>query len=171
MPTNSYMFFVSALIPMFIGFLYYSDALFGKTWRQLNGFTKEDLEKGNALAIMGGAYILCVLLSVMVSSLVIHQGHTLQMMLPSGATELPEDLKVVFMDLMAKHGENHRSFQHGVIHGAISGVFLAIPLIGVNALFERRGWKYIMIHSFYWIITLGLMGGLLCATLKYAPLT
>jgi len=171
MPTNFYMFFVAAFIPMIIGFIYYHDALFGTMWRKLNGFTKEDLEKDNMLAILGGAYFLSLLLSVMVSSLVIHQGHALQMMLPSGSTELPDDLKIAFMDLMAKHGDNHRSFTHGLIHGAFGGIFLALPLIGINSLFERRGWKYIFVHTFYWLITLGLMGGLLCATLEYAPLT
>ncbi|MEM1124806.1 MAG: DUF1761 domain-containing protein, partial [Bacteroidota bacterium] len=34
----------------------------------------------------------------------------------------------------------------------------------MNALFERRGWKYIWIHTGYWFITLALIGGLLCAT-------
>ena len=171
MPTNYYMFFVAALIPMFVVFIYYSEPVMGKAWRNLNGFSKEDLQKGNPLGIFGGSYFLCLLLSLMVSSLVIHQGHTLQMMLPLGTSELPDDLKIAFMDLMSKYGDNHRTFKHGAIHGGFGAIFLALPLIGVNALFERKGWKYIMIHTLYWLITLTFMGGLLCATLKYAPLT
>ena len=171
MPTNFYMFFISALIPLIVGMIYYSEPLFGKAWRNLNGFSKEDLKKGNPLSIFGGSYLLCLFLSLMVSNLVIHQGHTLQMMLPSGTTELPDDLKIAFMDLMAKYGDNHRSFGHGALHGAFGGLMLALPVIGVNALFERKGWKYIFIHAGYWVITLTLMGGLLCSTLKYAPLT
>ncbi|HRN41812.1 MAG TPA: DUF1761 family protein [Vicingus sp.] len=29
-------------------------------------------------------------------------------------------------------------------------------------MFERKGFKYIAINSGYWIITLGLMGGVIC---------
>jgi hypothetical protein len=30
-------------------------------------------------------------------------------------------------------------------------------------LFERRSWKYIFINAGYWILTLTLMGGIICA--------
>ena len=36
-------------------------------------------------------------------------------------------------------------------------------VIGINALFERKGFKYIAINAGYWILCLGLMGGVLCA--------
>ncbi|MEM1124805.1 MAG: DUF1761 domain-containing protein [Bacteroidota bacterium] len=75
-----------------------------------------------------------------------------------------------FNELMAQYGDHHRSFGHGALHGGIIALFAALPLIGINALFERRGWKYIWIHTGYWFITLALIGGLLCATLDYAPL-
>jgi hypothetical protein len=32
-----------------------------------------------------------------------------------------------------------------------------------NALFERKGWKYIWINTGYWVITVSIMGGILCA--------
>lgn len=32
----------------------------------------------------------------------------------------------------------------------------------INALFERRGFKYIAIHTGYWLITLAIIGGLMC---------
>ena len=71
---------------------------------------------------------------------------------------------------MAKYGNNFRTFSHGALHGIILAIGIGLPVFGTNALFERRGGKYIFIHLGYWIITLALMGGLLCATLKYAPL-
>jgi hydrogenase maturation factor len=34
--------------------------------------------------------------------------------------------------------------------------------VGINALFERRGGKYILVHVGYWIVTLALIGGVVC---------
>jgi len=69
-----------------------------------------------------------------------------------------------------KYADVHRTWSHGAVHGVIAAISVALPLIGINSLFERRGWKYIGIHFGYWLLALALMGALLCATLKYAPL-
>jgi len=45
---------------------------------------------------------------------------------------------------------SHRSFGHGFLHGGFLTVFLILPIIAINAIFERRGWKYIWIHAGYW---------------------
>ena len=55
-----------------------------------------------------------------------------------------------------------RNFSHGAIHGAIAGIGLALPMVTTNALFERKGFKYIAINSGYWIVCLILMGGFIC---------
>ena len=52
---------------------------------------------------------------------------------------------------MADYGTAHRTFGHGALHGIMSGIFVALPIIGTNALFERKGAKYILINSGYWI--------------------
>jgi hypothetical protein len=36
-------------------------------------------------------------------------------------------------------------------------------LIGINAVFERKGFKYIAIHTAYWMLTMAIMGGIICA--------
>ena len=60
------------------------------------------------------------------------------------------------------YGENFRTFKHGALHGTIAGIFFALPVFGIIALFERRSWKYVLIHLGFWVITLALMGGVLC---------
>jgi hypothetical protein len=35
-------------------------------------------------------------------------------------------------------------------------------MIAINGLFERKSWKYILIHSGYWIVTLTIIGSLIC---------
>ena len=65
-------------------------------------------------------------------------------------------------DFMTRYGQNFRTFKHGLFHGVIAGLFFALPILGVNALFQRKGFKYIAINVGYWAITLGLMGGVIC---------
>ena len=62
----------------------------------------------------------------------------------------------------AKYGTLHRTFTHGLVHGMITVVFFGLPIMATNAMFERRGWKYVMINFFYWFITVGIMGGIVC---------
>ena len=33
---------------------------------------------------------------------------------------------------------------------------------GTNALFERKGFRYIAVNAGYWILTLMIMGGIIC---------
>jgi len=40
---------------------------------------------------------------------------------------------------------------------------LALPIVGIPALFERKGFNYIAINAGYWIVSMALMGGVLCA--------
>jgi len=166
MPTNFYMFFIAAIIPMIVGAAYYSPMLVGKSWMKVNGFKEEDLEGGNMIAIFGGAYILSVLAAFALSGLVIHQPSVFQLGVPEVLNAgSPEQLQMA--EFMKMFGDKHRNFGHGVLHGGIIALLLVLPIIGINSLFERRGWKYIFIHFGYWLITLMLMGGLLCATLEY----
>lgn len=170
MPSNFYMWFVAALIPMFVGAIYYSDALFGKSWKSVNGFTDEFIAKGNMPMILGVSYLFSVFLAVTMTGVTIHQSSAFQMMMP-GVMESGSEAQKTFTALMTTYGESYRTFGHGAVHGALAAIFFVLPIIGINSLFERRGWKYIFIHLGYWVITLALMGGLLCATIQYAPLS
>lgn len=169
MPINFYMWFVAALIPMIVGAIYYHDKVFGSAWKRSNGFSDADLEGGNMAMILGLSYLLSVLLASMVTGLVIHQANVFQMMLPEVMASGSE-AQQQFTDLMAQYGDRYRDFKHGALHGGFLALLIALPIIGINSLFERRGWKYVLIHTGYWLITLALMGGLLCATIEYPPL-
>ena len=63
---------------------------------------------------------------------------------------------------MEKYGSNFRTFKHGVLHGVIGAITIALPVIGINALFERRSFKYVLISGGYWIVTFMIMGGIIC---------
>jgi hypothetical protein len=164
------MFFVAGLIPLVVGALYYSPQVAGNAWMKTNKFTKESMEGANMAMIMGLAYLFSCFIAFMMSNFVIHQGGAFGMMYPE-VMESGSATQQHFNELMQQYGANSRSFTHGVIHGIIVALFFVGPIIAINALFERRGWKYTLIHLGYWLISLALVGGLICATLEYAPLS
>lgn len=171
MPTNFYMFFVTALIPLVVGFIYYNPKVFGGQWMKINGFTEQTLrEKGNPAVIFGVCYLLACMLSLALSFIVIHQGGAVSAAMSPDGTWSPEAIADINA-YMAKYGSNFRTFGHGAVHGFIAALFIALPIIATNALFERRGGKYIFIHWGYWAVTLVLMGGVLCQTLVFAPMS
>lgn len=120
------------------------------------------------VVIFGLSYLFCVLFSLMISSFAIHQTSVFGLLMPEAqnAGAIQNDL----VDFMAKYGDRHRTFSHGAAHGVLFSIFIALPMIAVNALFEKRGWKYIMIHWGYWAVSVILIAGLLCSTLKFPPI-
>lgn len=170
MPTNFWMFFVVALIPLMVGAFYYNDKIVGNTWKKVNGFTDEDLSGANMGLIFGLTYLCSVIIAFFLQTVVIHQSGVFGVLMPD-AMESGSETQKLFNDLMAQFGDNHRSFKHGAMHGAMAALLLIAPALGINAMFERRGWKYVLIHAGYWVISLALMGGILCATLKFTPLS
>jgi len=161
MPTNFWMFFITALIPLIIGSIWYNPKVMGTSWMNVNGFKEEDLAGGNMFAIFGLSYLFGIFISLGLSGIVIHQTNIFQVMMPD-IMEPGNAAQQQFNDLMSTYGDRFRDWKHGALHGAIFSIFLALPLIAINAMFERRGWKYTAIHTFYWIITLTLMGGAIC---------
>ena len=73
------------------------------------------------------------------------------------------EVNTYFMDFMSKYGSEFRTFKHGAFHGLLCGIFLFLPVLGTNALFERRSWKYILLNVGYWTISAMIMGGIISA--------
>jgi hypothetical protein len=155
--------FGSALIPLLIGAIWYNPRVFGKVWMRVADKTQEEIEGGRIVLIFGVTYILSVLLSLGLSGMTNHQSGVLQLfaMHPDFVVDGSE-VRNLYDTIMAKFGDTHRTFGHGALHGGIAAIIMALPLIAINALFERRGFLYIGIHFGYWLVTLILMGGVLC---------
>jgi len=164
------MFFITALIPILVGALYYSPMLAGNAWMKENNFSEEDLKGGNMVKILGLAYLCSFFISFMMSGFVIHQNGVAQTMMPA-ILESGSPAQAEFNNLMATYGDNYRTFGHGVIHGLMVAILFVFPVIATNSLFERKTWKYNLIHLGYWAISLALVGGVLCSTLEWAPLS
>ena len=154
---------LSALIPLIVGFIWYNPKVFGGFWMRVSGMTEEKMKSGKMLWIFLLTYIFGFLLSAIMISVVIHQSHLYSIFADTpGAQDPMTEVGKMFSDLMAKYGDNFRTFKHGAFHGTLTAVFIALPVIGINALFERRGGKYILVHVGYWMVTLALIGGTVC---------
>jgi len=169
MPENYYMYFITALLPLVVGAIFYNPKVMGNTWMKVNGFKEDDLKGGNMLMIFGLSYLYGIMLSLAFGYVVVHQTGVFQTMMPD-ILESGSQAQTEFNNLMASYGNNFRTFGHGAVHGLIFSVLFVLPVIAINAMFERRGWKYIGIHFIYWLITLVLIGGVLSKTLTWASL-
>ncbi|WP_299256429.1 DUF1761 domain-containing protein [uncultured Aquimarina sp.] len=154
---------VAALIPMILGFIWYNPKVFGTVWMNACGFTTEDLKGGNMAVIFIVSYVFSFMLATMVNILVIHQFGFFSTLMndPDLMVEGTETYQYA-QDFINKYGTNFRTFKHGVFHGALTGIFFVLPVLGTNAMFERKGFKYIAVNVGYWTVCLALMGGVIC---------
>lgn len=73
-----------------------------------------------------------------------------------------EKAKPPYVAFVADYGDAFRIYKHGTLHGLMSGLFLALPIISINGLFEQRSWKYMSIQAGYWIEITTIMGAIIC---------
>lgn len=146
---------VSALV---VGFIWYNPKVFGNAWMKAAGMTDEQVKGGNMAKIFGLALLFAIMLAFAMPGIVIHQFGAMSLMGGDTTAALPS-----YEAFISDYADAFRTFKHGALHGFMSGLFIALPILGTNALFERKGAKYIFINSGYWIVTLTIMGGIICA--------
>lgn len=151
---------IAALVPLIVGSVWYHPKVFGTTWLKINGFDEAKMKEGfNMPLVFGLTLVFGYLISFVLSGIVIHQMGFFSMLQMNFKDAAVQDF---FNQGNLAYGSDFRTFKHGALHGTIAGIFFVLPIIGINALFERRGFKYIAVHTGYWILTLLLMGGILC---------
>lgn len=159
MPFNFLAVVVAALVPIFVGMIWYNPKVFGNTWMKESGMTEEKARQANMFKIFGLCLVYSFMLAVMMPVLTIHQFGPLGMI---GGPDFIETAKPSYEAFMADYGDAFRTFKHGALHGFMSGLFLALPIIAIGSLFEQRSWKYIAISAGYWTVVMTLMGGIVC---------
>ncbi|MFT5848378.1 MAG: hypothetical protein ACJARX_002176 [Psychroserpens sp.] len=145
---------VAAVVPMVLGFVWYNPKVFGITWMREAEMTEVKMKGGNMAIIFGVSFLLALLLAFFSNFLVVHELGVL------GLTE--GNLEGATTQAFLEEFEGSwRTFKHGALHGAIAGVMFALPIIGINSLFERKSFKYIAINAGYWIVCLTIMGSII----------
>ena len=162
MEINFYIFFLAALAPLVIGFIWYGP-LFGKAWMKEMGFTKESLAGKNMALTFILCYVFSFLIAFFLLFLVVHQMGVMQTLQgETGFEEQTGEAFNYFQDFLANYGDRFRTFKHGALHGTLSGMIFVLPILSIIALFERKSVKYVAINAGYWVVTLALMGGVIC---------
>lgn len=154
---------LAALIPLITGSIWYNPKILGNAWIKSTRLAEEELKKANMGVIFGLTYVFSFLLAVALNTIVIHQfGFQSMLMGEKDLFTAGTDANTFFTTTLEKYGTAYHTFGHGALHGSIAGLFIALPVIGILALFERKGAKYIFVHTGYWVLTLALMGGVIC---------
>ena len=153
---------LAALVPLVMGFLWYGPLLFQNAWMKQLGFTEESLKGGNMALIFILSYVFSFMLAFFLIFITTHQIGAFSSMMEPGASELTGAAVEHFKEFVANYGNNYRSFKHGALHGAMTGIFIGLPILATQAMFERKTWKYVAINVGYWVITIALMGGVVC---------
>jgi hypothetical protein len=157
---NFIVILLTALVPIIVGFVWYHPKVLGTAWMQSIGKTQDSIEKENApnmVKILGFVYLFSLMFCFIYQFLCIHQFGAFGMIGGDETKALPS-----YTAFMNDYVSAFRTFKHGALHGGMSGLMLSFAFIGVSAMFENRGWKYLLIHVGYWTITGLLVGGILC---------
>jgi hypothetical protein len=158
MEINFLALLVAAASTLVVGFIWYNPKVFGTIWMNESGMTEEKMKGANMPMIFGLSVVYAFFIAFILQMLTIHQFGALGMI--GGDIEAAQPSYRAFM---ADYGTTFRTFGHGALHGFMTGVFLALPLIATNSLYERRSWKYSLVTGGFWIVCFMLMGGIICA--------
>jgi len=154
---------LAALIPLVIGFIWYNKKVFGTAWMKAAGVTEEDGKGANMVLIFGLTFVFSFFLAFSMQFMVIHQFHLYSIWANDPTMNQPgSEINNLITEIMTRWGHNFRTFKHGALHGTLGGIMIALPILGINALFERKSLKYILINAGYWIVSMALMGGIIC---------
>jgi Protein of unknown function (DUF1761) len=149
---------VAAVTTFLTGFIWYHPKVFGTAWMKAEGLTEDQLKKGNMAKIFGLSFVFAFILGFLpLHTGVIHQFGALGMI--GGDIE---SAKPSYAAFMADYGDAYRTFKHGAFHGTLLGLFFVLPVIAINGLYSHKSFKLIFITSGYWVITLAIMGGIIC---------
>lgn len=162
MQFHLYIPFLTALIPLVIGFIWYNPKVFGQAWMKAADMTEEKAKGANMALIFSLTYLFSLFMSFALVAMVVHQTHLFSIFANEPGVQDPtSEVGGMMVNLFEKYGNNFRTFKHGVFHGVIVSIIFTMPIIAINALFERKGFKYIAINVGYWMVCAALMGGVI----------
>jgi len=153
---NFWAVLAASVIPLIMGFVWYHPKIFGTIWMKEAGLS-EDKMKGQMVGVFVFSVILSLLIAYFLQFVVVHQMGALGMI---GGDEM--NANESYHAFMKDYGVAYRSFGHGALHSFMTGFMFVFPVIAINAMFERKSWKYTMINAGYWTLTITIMGGIIC---------
>lgn len=158
MQINFLALLAAAFSTLVIGFIWYTPKVFGNAWMRETGLTAEHFKGVNKVKIFGLTIFFSFFIAMVLQFMVVHQFSIIELV---GGD--PSIAKPSYEAFMADYGDAFRTFRHGALHGFMTGLLLALPIIIINGMFEGKSWKYILITGGYWVVNFTVMGGIICA--------
>ena len=163
MKTNFIAIIAAAIVPLILGFIWYGPLLFKTAWMKESQITEEKLKDTNMPLVLGLSFFFSFMLAFSLQMLVIHQWGIFSTLAGEpGFSEGTGEAAITFKNLMQTYGDRFRTFPHGALHGALTALFIIMPIIATIGLFEKKSFKYMAINIGYWVVSLALMGGIVC---------
>ena len=159
MAPNFLVILASAFIPFVLAYAWYHPSLFGgDTWQSITGMTDEQNARPIKPIQLGLSILLNLLIAMALFSMVNHGANIISLV--GGDPEvLKSGTAKAFFD---EYGTNHTHFGHGLLHGMIGAVFVVFPILGYATIYERKPFKYFWVNALFWMISMGIMGGVIC---------
>ena len=157
MEINFLALLVAALSTLVVGFIWYHPKVFGTIWMREAGITMDESSKPNMALIMGMSFVFAFFIAFVLQFLTIHQFGAMGMIGGDVVSAKPS-----YAAFMADYGMDFRTFKHGMLHGFMTGLFFALPVIGTSALHEKKSWRYTLIVGGFWVVCSMIMGGIVC---------
>lgn len=156
MEINFLSILAAAVSTLFVGMVWYHPKVFGNLWMK-ESRTYPDGKGPKMPVILVSSLLYAILIATVLQTMVIHQ---------IGAYQATVDIKnvdaSVWENYFSAYGNTYRTFKHGALHGFMAGLFFALPVVGTNALYERRSFKYTLVTGGFWVVACMLMGGIMC---------
>ncbi len=152
----------TGLVPLVVGGVWYGP-LFGNVWKKVAGMDDDKIKNANMGVIFGLTAVFGVFLAVGLTPLVIHQMSVFSTLQNAGVATEGTPAYMLAQDFMQQYGTEFRTLGHGALHGFMAGMMIALPVLGVNALFERKSWAYIFLNVGFWIVCTTILGAIICA--------
>jgi hypothetical protein len=151
---------VAALSTLVVGFIWYHPKVFGTIWMKESGMTEDKMKGTNMVLIFGMSVVYAFLIGIVLQFLTIHQWGAFSMI---GGPDFVATAKPSYHAFMTDYSTAFRTFKHGALHGFLTGLLLILPVIGTNAMYERKSFKYTLVSSGFWIVCFTIMGGIICS--------
>ena len=120
-------------------------------------------EAGNLWLQLLLSWLLAIPVAIVLNFAVIHQSHLYSVLVEEpGFGQAGTAVQQYYEAFLNQYGSNFRTFKHGAFHGLLQALFMALPLLVLQGLLEKRALKQSFYHAAYWTISLVLMGGIIC---------
>ena len=163
---NFYVLPLSAFIPLIVGFIWYQPNVFGQRLADTTGESIQQISQPKSFGNIALIYLFGLLLSYIMTLVSVHQIGVFQLFfLDASFADTSSEFRTFTNDFLAQYGSRHRTFGHGIIHGAEASFFFSLAILGISALLTGKSLKTIWIHVGFWVVTCSLMAGINCAFL------